>query len=245
MFEDALVESSPRRAFVRRGINYGLAYAVEAVVVGTLVLAPLINTLALPRFSFLSPVPLLGSRPPRPVGQRVKASPHLSPDLLHSRITIPPNIPVIHDLVQPSQEPISTGPWIPGIPEGYGGGGGFNPVGASATNVLPPAPPVVHAEPQQRMLRLSRPIVDAKAVYQPKPVYPQLAITSHIQGTVELQAIIGKDGRIQDLKVLSGHPILVRAALEAVKTWRYQPTLLNDEPVDVLTEIDVNFKLGE
>ena len=60
-----------------------------------------------------------------------------------------------------------------------------------------------------------------------------------------LQAIIGKDGTVQDLKVLSGHPLLARAALDAVKTWRYQPTLLNSEPVDVLTEIDVKFNLAE
>ena len=65
---------------------------------------------------------------------------------------------------------------------------------------------------------------------------------ARVQGTVVLQAILGKDGRVQDLKVLSGHPLLVRAAMDAVKTWRYQPTLLNSEPVDVLTEIDVNFK---
>ena len=68
---------------------------------------------------------------------------------------------------------------------------------------------------------------------------------ARIQGTVVLQAIIGKDGTVQDLKVVSGHPLLVRAALDAVKTWRYQPTLLDSEPVDVLTEIDVNFNLSE
>ena len=60
-----------------------------------------------------------------------------------------------------------------------------------------------------------------------------------------LQAIIGKDGSIQDLKVMSGPAVLVEAALDAVRTWRYQPTLLNSEPVDVLTEIDVNFRLNE
>jgi protein TonB len=68
---------------------------------------------------------------------------------------------------------------------------------------------------------------------------------ARIQGTVVLQAIIGKEGRVQDLKVLDGHPLLVRAAMDAVKTWRYQPTLLNNEPVDVLTEIDVKFNLSE
>jgi protein TonB len=88
-------------------------------------------------------------------------------------------------------------------------------------------------------------VIAARALYQPRPVYPPLAMMAHIQGTVVLQAIIGKDGTIQDLKVISGHPLLVRAALDAVRTWRYQATLLNSEPVEVLTEIDVNFRLGE
>jgi protein TonB len=82
-------------------------------------------------------------------------------------------------------------------------------------------------------------------IYQPKPIYPPLAIMAHVQGTVVLQAVLSTAGTVEDLKVVSGHPLLVGAALDAVKTWRYQPTLLNGEPVEVLTEIDVNFKLGE
>jgi len=109
----------------------------------------------------------------------------------------------------------------------------------------PPPPPQAHAAPKTKLIRLSAPIVAAKALYQPKPVYPHIAIVAHIQGMVVLQAIIGKDGAIQDLTVQSGHPLLVNAALDAVRTWRYQPTLLNSEPVDVLTEIDVIFNLGE
>jgi protein TonB len=62
---------------------------------------------------------------------------------------------------------------------------------------------------------------------------------------VEFEAVIGRDGTIEDLKVLRGHPLLVKAALEAVRQWRYQPTLLNGEPIEVVTEITVNFKLAE
>jgi protein TonB len=85
----------------------------------------------------------------------------------------------------------------------------------------------------------------ARPIFAPKPVYPPLAIIARIQGTVRLEAIINKDGTIQDLKVLSGHPLLVKAAIEAVARWRYQPTLLNGDPVEVLTEIDVNFCLPQ
>jgi len=88
-------------------------------------------------------------------------------------------------------------------------------------------------------------VENAKLLFQPKPEYPPLAKMARIQGTVRLEAVISKDGTIQDLKVVSGHPLLVKAALEAVQRWRYQPTLLNGEPVEVITEIDVNFTLAE
>jgi TonB family protein len=85
----------------------------------------------------------------------------------------------------------------------------------------------------------------AKLIRQPKPIYPPLAKQARISGHVMLNAIIGKDGAIQNLTVASGHPLLVPAALEAVKQWAYQPTLLNGEPAEVVTQIDVNFTLSD
>ena len=82
-------------------------------------------------------------------------------------------------------------------------------------------------------------------IFAAHPEYPPLAKMARIQGTVRLDAVISKDGTIQDLKVISGHPLLVRAALDAVQRWRYQPTLLNGDAVEVATEIDVNFTLAE
>jgi protein TonB len=72
-----------------------------------------------------------------------------------------------------------------------------------------------------------------------------LARQARIQGTVKLEADISKDGTIENLKVISGHPLLIQAALDAVKQWRYQPTLLNGVAVEVVTTIDVNFTLGQ
>jgi protein TonB len=88
-------------------------------------------------------------------------------------------------------------------------------------------------------------VIAAKLVYHLNPEYPPLAKMARIQGTVLLEAIIGKDGTVQELKVLNGHPLLARAALDAVQSWRYQPTLLNGEPVEVLTEITVRFTLSD
>jgi len=80
-------------------------------------------------------------------------------------------------------------------------------------------------------------------VSQGTPEYPALAKQAGIQGTVSLSVIVGKDGKVQDIKVISGHPLLVQAALDAVKNWVYRPTLLNGDPVEVSTTIDVNFTL--
>jgi TonB family protein len=88
-------------------------------------------------------------------------------------------------------------------------------------------------------------VQQSKLVSQPAPVYPPLAKQARIQGVVQLQAIINKDGTMQNLAVITGHPLLIPAALDAVKNWVYQPTLLNGEPVEVQTQIDVNFTLAD
>jgi protein TonB len=76
------------------------------------------------------------------------------------------------------------------------------------------------------------------------PVYPPLARSARIQGSVVLQAVISRQGNIENLRMLSGHPMLVPAAIEAVRQWRYRPYVLNNEPVEVETQITVNFSLA-
>ena len=93
-------------------------------------------------------------------------------------------------------------------------------------------------------VRVSSGVAQGLLIHQVKPAYPSLAMQARIQGTVVLQAVIAKDGTVQDLRVVSGHPLLVPAALDAVKLWRYKPYLLNDQPVEVDTQINVNFTLA-
>jgi protein TonB len=81
----------------------------------------------------------------------------------------------------------------------------------------------------------------AKLVFQPKPEYPALAKSARVQGTVRLEVVIAKDGTVEKLRVLGGHPLLVEAAEAAVERWRYQPTVLNSSPIEVVTEVDVDF----
>jgi len=116
--------------------------------------------------------------------------------------------------------------------------GGFSPRGASA-------PPARTAKRDVAPVRVGGQVEGAKLIFQVKPDYPEIARMARIQGTVRLEAVISREGAVASLKVISGPPLLVKAAFDAVAQWRYQPTLLNREPVQVATEIDVNFTLGE
>jgi protein TonB len=124
---------------------------------------------------------------------------------------------------------------VGGIPGGEAGG----VLGGMIAAAPPPPPP-----PPQERIRVGGQVQAAKISNQVRPVYPQLARQARIQGTVRLEAVISKDGTIEELKLVSGHPLLVQAAMDAVKQWRYQPTMLNGVPVEVITTIDVNFTLG-
>jgi len=105
-------------------------------------------------------------------------------------------------------------------------------------NTAPPPPP-------PHRIRVGSNVQKAKLVQQPAPVYPPLAMQARVSGVVRLNAIIGRDGAVQNLTVASGHPLLVPAAMEAVKQWVYAPTLLNGQAVEVDTQIDVNFELSQ
>lgn len=113
--------------------------------------------------------------------------------------------------------------------------GGFRGIEHLALTGLSGVPPM--------RIRVGGNVQVARLVEQPRPVYPQQAKDQKIQGTVHILVIIGRDGRILKLEVLSGDPILAQAAVEAVRQWRYQPTLLDGVPVEVVTTIDMAFTL--
>jgi protein TonB len=121
--------------------------------------------------------------------------------------------------------------------------------GLQKTTIPPLAAPAPVVKPTQPAptapVRISGGVQSAKLVFGPRPAYPHTALITRTQGMVRIQAIIGRDGSISNLQVLSGHPLLIDAARQAVQQWRYQPTLLGGEPVEVITEIDVNFTIGK
>jgi protein TonB len=114
-----------------------------------------------------------------------------------------------------------------------------NPPAAPNTTIAPIAPAVPAAP-----ISVPSDVQAAKLIRKVIPVYPQMARVTRTQGTVRITGTIGKDGAIARLQLVSGHPLLVQAALEAVKQWTYQPTLLNGQPVEVITTIDVMFRLN-
>ena len=141
-------------------------------------------------------------------------------------------------------------------PSGYsvvgGTGGGSDTIGNMLAHMMPPPRPPAPPTPKPSNniaksdgpMRVSKGVQDAKLLRRVVPMYPPIAISARVQGTVHLIGIISKDGTIRDLQVVSGHPLLVRAALDAVRQWVYAPTLLSGEPVEVMAPIDVNFILN-
>jgi periplasmic protein TonB len=131
-----------------------------------------------------------------------------------------------------------TAPDEVGVPGGTGPGG----PGSILRNVIvhPPVLPTIAAPSK---VRVSSGVAQGLLIHETRPIYPTLALQARIQGAVLLQAVIARDGTVQDLRAVRGHPMLVSAALDAVRSWRYKPYMLNQQPVEVDTQITVNFTL--
>ena len=204
----------------------------------TLIVIPLVYTQALPRVILNSTLVLPSTpaaQPPKPTVSTREAH---SVRLLHGRILIEPtSIPPTVNIFPEAELP----------PEAATPGAGDTPTtnlfdlaAAPAEGVNSPAEPVI-----TKRVRLGGNVEDAKLLVRIQPAYPVLAAQTRTQGNVILHAIIGKEGEVSELQVVSGHPLLVEAALRAVRQWRYSPTLLNGLPVEVETTITVSFVLGQ
>jgi protein TonB len=228
-------------------------YAAEVLLVAAMSMVPLIYTEALPKAVWRDVLDTLVPPPPpaapAPPGTQTlrKAPRRLSSDeLLTSPTRIPATIAKVRDEPLPATQFQSNSVGVLGAIGSGQPGGALDPVlGAILKNAeSQPSPPQTTKPVPPRRIRVGS-VIAARIVYQPKPEYPELARLTRTEGAVEFEAVIGRDGTIQELKVLRGHPLLVKAAFDAVRQWRYQPTLLNGEPVEVMTEITVNFKLAE
>ncbi len=241
MFDRALLDSSSRRP--RLAMLGG--YVLEALLIGIAVLAPLIRMPALPPVLVRDLIPLSPPAAPASLPRAANASVHgvTGVNIFSAPRVIPRGIARLDDILR---DIVTPPPQFAGVPGGAAGvGQGSVPFGGTDwRNVAPPPTPASGSQLPRRVV-VGGVVEAAKLIHGPKPEYPPLARMVRAEGTVYLQAVIARDGTIQELKVLAGHPLLVKAAMDVVKQWRYQPTLLNGEPVEVLTEISVTFKLSD
>ena len=242
MFEQSILGGHPtggRWSFLASLTTQALFVAVAAIL-------PLIYTERLSLMEAVSPLtlplPPPAAAPPAQVQKRLaNATPTQPAPAFTAPARIPPHAAIIIDA--PSA-PVAADSG-PGVPGGIGTATG-DPFGLSMKAAPPPpAKTETHAEAAPaKPVRVGGSVQEAKLVRRVVPTYPPLARQARISGTVELVGVIARDGTIEDLRVVSGHPLLVKAALDAVCQWVYKPTLLNGEPVEVICPIEVHFRLN-
>jgi len=246
MFNE-LVECTVNRTGTYKSWTVGVAALFQAGIVFVFVLIPLMFTEGLPK-STLQQMLVVGPPPPaapRPPAAPANPSRDVSRILHGGQVTTPTAIPRTVSIIREDELPPDI---TSGAPDGVPGGvdTGLNGVpngvpGATGAGNPPPPPPPTAV---QHRIRVGGNVQAAKMIRQVQPSYPQIAKKAHVQGTVVLHAVISKDGSVQELTYVSGPPLLMPAALEAVRQWKYQPTLLNGEPVEVDTTISVIFTIG-
>jgi len=249
MFETAILSYGPAS---KRVWTTFAGVTGQALLVTCAVLVPMILPQALPRAAWIATISAPGAPPPPgPVVQprtAVGGASQIFRRLLILPASIPPRALMIEDESGPD---LAAGPGVPGgVPNGLPNGipGGIvTDILSRVAPILKPPEPVVNTIPKPAIARPSRisAIEMARPIHRVEPVYPALARQMRISGVVELQGVIGTDGRIHELRVLSGHPMLVKAAVDAVSQWIYAPTILNGQAVEVAAPITVNFKLGQ
>ena len=242
MFERAILNPDPVRRWA-----FSAGMIGEVLLVGGTLLAPLIWPRVLPRVEIITSI----LSPPAPVAAfkpvaRSQARPSRrwsAVSLVYRPATELRTAATVNDLPAPD--------FRVGVESGADDSqSALRGVLDAVLRPAAPAKPIASAPPKRQpapaepaMIRVSGPVQAALLVSRVEPIYPFVARQARISGTVELSGIIGTDGRIRELHVTGGNPWLAQAALEAVRQWIYRPTLLDGKPVEVLTTIQVNFRL--
>jgi protein TonB len=263
MLESCLFESRPDRDRIgsrKKPATVAMATLFHVLIAAALILIPLLQTQAVPPVALPPPVVSLGA-PVRiiklaatPSSGRATTHP-VSPavsDAVFAPTAVPDKIAYVNDAIDvASLESLNLGTSSgPGGPLGTGiPGVSFSvaPPTIAAPPQPPPTPPTPPAAPKlQRVepIRVSSTLQASRLLWKVDPVYPQLAKLAHVEGTVIAEARITQGGTVDSLRIISGNPLFFQSVLEAVKQWRYDPTILNKEPIDVITTITVNFRLN-
>ncbi len=244
MFADSMLETSWAQR-TRRSWTTLTSFGLQALVIGCLLLLPLWKTVGLPSVRAL-PTPVSWGAPPPAVAPVARqhtvtiVQSNLADNVLIAPREVPNQVAKIEETTAPPQMSFNR----PGVPGGTGDGSGgdvWKSLGDTLSHAAPL--PVPAPAPTTRTFRTSS-MLEGSLIRRVQPVYPPLARGARIQGSVVLVAIISKAGTIENLHALSGPPLLVPAAIDAVSRWRYRPYILNSEPIEVETQITVNFTLS-
>jgi len=242
MFADSILETSWAHRS-RRSWTTLTSFGLQTVVIGVLLLIPLLTGAVLPTGHAL-PTPVSWGAPPPAMRVVPRQHPTIMQSNLADNVLIAPRaIPThVERIVETSPPPQITYGDRPGVPGSTGIGSGD--VWKSLNDAPPrPSPPPPSPAPPAHPIRISS-MLKGSLIRQVQPAYPALARSARIEGSVVLEAVISKTGTIENLQLLSGHPMLVPAAIEAVRQWRYKPYVLNGDAIEVETQITVNFTLS-
>lgn len=241
---DYMLESSPVKRSRQSPWAYVISLIVQSLLIGVMILIPLLYTEALPQtmFSSILVAPPPPPPPPPPAAaqpvKRIKRVSLMEAGKLRAPREIPKEIAIIKEETMPDEGAFGV---VGGVPGGVPGGQMGGVIGGVLGGIPSIAPPPPEAA---KRIRVSTGVQEAKLIRRVQPNYPPIAKQARIQGLVQLEAVIARNGTIQNLRVIDGHPLLAQSAVEAVQQWRYEPTLLNNEPVEVVTLINVVFKLN-
>jgi protein TonB len=248
LFADSLLDAGEQER-KRRKFAAMLSFTVQCLVIGILIIVPLMYTDVLPKQQLLTfllaPPP---PPPPPPAAQAVaKVVRQVQSELLNGQLRTPSRIPEKVQMIREEEAPpplSSTGGVVGGVAGGIPGGqlGGVIGGIVNQTSSLASVPKLAAAQPKR--IRVSQGVTRGLLIQKIEPIYPPLARQARVQGDVVLKAIVSKEGEIKELELVSGHPMLAPAAIEAVKRWHYRPFLLNGEPIEVETLVTVMFRIS-
>jgi len=248
MFSDSLLDFGQQKK--RQTFATTTSFIFNCMAVGLMLIMPLVFTEDLPKAQLLTflVAPPPPPPPPPPAAEVQRVVHQIQTDMLNTgQLRTPTKIPRKIEMIKEDEAPppiASTGGVVGGVPGGIPGGqlGGVIGGIVSATSNLSSVPKLVPVTPQR--VRISQGVTRGLLIHRVEPGYPALARAARVQGDVILTAVISVNGEIENLQLVSGHPMLVPAAITAVKQWRYKPYLLNGQPVEVETTITVIFSLS-
>ncbi len=248
MFSDSLLDFGVQRK--RKAFATTTSFILNCVALSAVLIMPLVFTEQLPSaqlLTFLVAPPPPPPPPPPAAAQVQRVVRQIETDVLNDgQLRTPTKIPHRVEMIKEDEAPppmAATGGVVGGVPGGIPGGQVGGVIGGiiSATSNLAAVPKLV-AAPQR--VRISQGVTRGLLIHRVEPTYPPLARAARVQGEVVLSAVISTTGEIENLQLVSGHPMLVPGAIAAVKQWRYKPYLLNGQPVEVETTITVIFSLS-